>query len=664
MKRNSIITPVIIGLSILFLCNARAQNSFDVLPWRQPLAYNAYLMRMVHRQYLQRDEAIREAFTSPAKMQAYIDDCRRRYRAIAGDFPAKGDLKAKVVSTVETAGVKIETIIFESLPGRYVTANLYLPAQAAGKVPAALELCGHGIAGKAASVHTAPVLAQHGIAVLVVDPIGQGERLQLIDENGTALTRGATTEHTLLNSGLNLLGTSLAMQEFWDNHRALDYLLSRPDIDGDHIAVFGSSGGGTQTAYFLGLDNRVRAAAICSYFSMRERTLELQGASDGCQHIPYEGREQLELSDFVLMAAPKPVLILAGKYDFVDLWGAQQGFAQLKKAYHTLGIPEKAEMLTVETGHGLGAEKREKLLSWFRRWLLNDTAPLASAAAPVAIDTDKLYGTSAHQVNIAFDDATDLMKENLAKAEALAAQRQAFLQKERPEVQAKVRALLGLTPPAPLTVALLRREAGSGYEQYKFQLLREGEMPVPCVVIIPETAAGGSPVHVVLHSAGKNVFLSEPANIAATLAAGAILVAADLRGVGETLDPPLYNDAKYWNVEYRNAMTAMHAGKPIMGQRVQDILTVLDFCAAQPELQGRSIHVRADGLYVPAVIHAAFLDHRIASATLMRGVRTWKTYLSDPLQHDMYSNVLYGALQYYDLPDLVRLAGRDIRFTN
>lgn len=191
---------------------------------------------------------------------------------------------------------------------------------------------------------------------MVVDPFGQGERLQLIDESGKPLTRGATTEHTLLNAGLNLVGTSLAAQEFWDNSRALDYLMTRNDIDKEHIGVYGCSGGGTQTAYFLGMDKRVKVAAICSFFSTRERTLELQGPSDGCQHIPYEGCERLEVPDFAMMIAPKPLLILSGKYDFVDLWGAQQGFKELKSVYQALGCADRVDMLIVETGHGLWPE--------------------------------------------------------------------------------------------------------------------------------------------------------------------------------------------------------------------------------------------------------------------------------------------------------------------
>jgi hypothetical protein len=665
--------PLTLLLSLLLSLSASAQSNFNALPWKQSSAYNSYLMRTVHEQYQQRNEAINRAFTSKTNMQAYIDGCRQRYRSIIGNFPAKSNLNARTVSSFEYAGLRVETIIFESLPARYVTANLYLPVNISGKVPAALEFCGHGINGKIPN-NVAPVLAQNGIAVLVVDPIGQGERLQLIDEKDVTLTRGATTEHTLLNAGLNLLGTSLAAQEFWDNHRALDYLLTRPDIDGDNIGVFGSSGGGTQTAYYIGLDDRIKVSAICSFFSQRERTFELQGASDGCQHIPYEGREQLELADFALMAAPKPVLILSGKYDFVDLWGAQQGFAQLKKAYTVLGIPERAEMLTVETGHGLGAEKRERLVAWFRQWLDCHPALDAGSSANKGIagqdrNDNALYCTPTHQVNTTFNDAPDLMKENSHKYDALAAQRQSFLKKEKTAIQKQVKELLGISVITGLTRNLPKiipgqHDPGRDYEQYKFQLIREGEMPVPCVVIIPNSATEKSPIRLVLSEKGKNAFLSEFTNITAALTDGTILIAADLRGIGETADPAFYNDAKYWNFEYRNAMISMHAGKPILGQRVQDILTILDFCSEQKELKGHNIQIRADGIYGPAVVHAAYLDKRIASADISRSIKTWKAYLENPLQYDMYSNVLYGVLNYYDLPDLVRLSGRSIRFND
>lgn len=651
---------------VLFILSGTmiAQNEFNALSWRNGTAYHDYLMRDVHRQNKERQFAFEKALTSKQSMQDYIAGLKERYHRIIGEFPVKQDLNLQMAGMADGKSCIIERIIFESLPGRYVTANLYKPKRYTGLLPAALELCGHGIHGKAPYSHAAAMLAANGIAVLVVDPIGQGERLQLIDDSGKALTRGATTEHTLLNAGLNLLGTSLAAQEFWDNHRALDYLASHPDIDKDRIGIYGSSGGGTQTSYFIGMDERVKVAAICSFFSSRERTLELMGPSDGCQHIPYEGREQLELTDFALMMAPKPLLILSGKYDFVDLWGAEQGFEQLKQAYAKLNVADKVDMLTIEDGHGLREEKQYKLASWFLKWLSESKEPVK---APLKVDlklTD-VSCTDAGQVNIAFQGALSLMDENVKQFDDLGKERQQFLDKGKKVVQERVLSLLGtVIPETDLQIIQTGHTPGRGYEQYKFQLVRDREMPVPCVLIIPETAGEKSPVQICLFEEGKAAFLNEFTNITAALTNGTILLAADLRGLGETADPPFYNDAKYWNFEYRNAMTSMHIGKPILGQRVNDLFTLLDFCSEYKDLKNRSIFVRATGLYGPVVIHTAFLDARIGSADITGSIKSWKPYLSNPLQRDMYSNVLYGVLQYYDLPDLIRLTDRPIKITD
>ncbi len=654
------------GLGILAsVCTAFSQNEFRALTWSQSNAYNSYLMRDVHQQFADRQTAIRKAFTSSGEMQKYLEGCRERYKKIVGDFPEKGDLNPQIVGRVQGTGYHIEKIIFESKPGRYVTANLYMPDHVPAPVPAALELCGHGLNGKGPSSSSAILMATNGIAVLVVDPIGQGERLQLIDGEGKPLTRGATTEHTLLNAGFNLVGTSLAAQEYWDNHRALDYLLTRSDIDPDHIGIYGSSGGGTQTAYYVGLDPRVKVAAICSFFSTRERTLELQGPSDGCQHIPYEGREQLEVPDFAMMMAPRPLLILSGKYDFVDLWGAQQGFGELQQCYKVLGCPGKVDMLTVETGHGLGAEKKQKLVSWFKLWLKNDKSPVKEAPQERFQLADVLC-TEKGQVNISLPSAISTMEDNARLVSGWASQRKAFLAKGKKAIQAKVLELLGLKglPTTKIRIEPTGHSSMREYEQYKFQIIREGEMPIPCILIVPAKANADSPVVLRLQEEGKGAYLSEYTNITAALTEGTILLLADLRGMGETTDPAFYNESKYWNREYRNAMISLHTGRPIMGQRVVDLLTLLDFCSEHEALKGHRVKVYANGIYGPAVIHAAYLDPRISSADITGSVKTWNDFIMNPMQRDMYSNVLYGVLKYYDLPDLMRLSGRAIRFVD
>ncbi|MBN1107781.1 MAG: acetylxylan esterase, partial [Bacteroidales bacterium] len=249
-----------------------SQSTGNALSWSMNTAYNHYLMRIVHEQYDVREQEIGDAYGSKTAMIAYIDKCRESYKKIIGEFPEKSDLNAQVVGKKQYAGFHIEKIIYESLPKRYVTASLYIP-DGKGPFPAAVEVCGHGLGGKIPAPRSAILFALNGIAVMVVDPVGQGERIQFVDKNSQTLTRGSTTEHTLLNAGANLLGSSVAAYEYWDNHRAVDYLETRSDIDKSKIGLYGSSGGGTQTSYMAGLDDRIKVASVCSYFTERLRVL-------------------------------------------------------------------------------------------------------------------------------------------------------------------------------------------------------------------------------------------------------------------------------------------------------------------------------------------------------------------------------------------------------
>ncbi len=644
------------GLIICGTLSLSGQNNSNTLAWRNNLAYNSYLMRDVHQQYADRQVDLAKAVTSKSEMLHYRDEVRKRYRAILGDFPEKQALNAKILKSTQEKGFRIEKILFESLPKRYVTANLYLP-DGNGPFPASLELCGHGINGKLGSAE-AILMSLNGIAVLVVDPIGQGERVQFLDENGKPSTRGATTEHTLLNVGCNLVGSSLAAYEYWDNHRALDYLETRSDIDKNRLAAYGSSGGGTQTAYLIGMEDRLKVACICSYFSQRERLLELSGPSDGCQHIPGEGSAHIEIADWVTMFAPKPVLIMSGLYDFVDYWGATQGYHELQKQYEALGAKEAVKLFTAESGHGMPKAKREELVTWFLTWLCKDPTPVHENHLIRVSDTD-MQCTATGQVNTAFKDAVSIPKSNLDQAIQLANERSKFMQQNSSVIKQKVLALLGINRP---TEKILAEQtgftAGRTYSLYKYQIIRKGEMPVACAVVIPEKVTPSSKAVLYLNESGKDQILNDEATLLNYVNQGDILVVAELRGYGETADPSSLNDAKYWNREYRNAMISLHIGRSIVGQRVTDILSLVDFLAADSRMAGHTIKLTANGSYGPVAVHAAFLDNRIAQTEISRSLKSYMEYLQNPMQLDAYSNVIPGVLKYYDLKDLAAKAGK------
>ncbi len=141
------------------------------------------------------------------------DDIRRRQQELKarfieslGGLPARTPLNPRVVGTVRGDGFRVENVIYESRPDHHVTANLYLP-DGPGPFPGVLVPCGHSENGKAAEPYQRAciLMAKHGLAVLCYDPIGQGERVQLLDTNHKPGIKGSTSEHSLVGIGALLV---------------------------------------------------------------------------------------------------------------------------------------------------------------------------------------------------------------------------------------------------------------------------------------------------------------------------------------------------------------------------------------------------------------------------------------------------------------------------
>ena len=643
---------------LTFLSPIFAQGEYQALRFRQPLAFYQYLMRELHYQTADRDSSFKEALKSPDGMKRYIADLQYRLKKTAGPLPERRPIKAKTVDIVNGDGFSVEKIIYQASPGRYVTAHLYLPENINGKIPACVEMPGHSATGKGNGSAQASLMARNGIAVIVVDPLGQGERMQLIDKEGKNQTRGATTEHTLLNVPYILLGSSLAAQQFYDNSRAIDYLLSREEIDPDRIGCYGFSGGGTMASYLVALDDRIKCACIGLFFSSRLRTLELIGPSDGCQQMPFEGLNQIEGVDMVLAMAPCPVIILDGKYDFVDHWGALQGFDELCKAYKILGYPDRVSQYYAEDGHATPPDVQQKLINWFRKWLLEDSSPAKEGSSWRG---NNMQCTVSGQINLEFSDAQSTIEASLKEMDCYETVRMEFCKKPLRDIQSGIRQILGITESVtPLEIVTTGQREQRGFKEYRYQLNRNGEFPVPVIVRIPDCVSEKSNIEIRLSDRGKGFLMAET-DKADTSSDGTIIIWADLRGMGESSDPEELNLLKYWNKEYRTASLSLHIGRPLLGQRVVDVMTLLDFCEADPRLKNHPVRIMAEGNCGPVAAHATVLDFRIKQANLHRSLRTWKTYLENPLQYDMLSNVVPGVLRLYDLPDLVKLSeGRTV----
>ena len=407
---------------------ARAQTGTTVLDWKANTTLTSYLTQQLHAQYAGRAAELGRAAQSATGAAAYRDSVRARCRRALGPLPARTPLRAQVVGQLARPGFRIEKIIYESTPHHHVTANLYVP-DGPGRWPTVLLPCGHEAEAKATVSYqqTALLLATHGFAVLVPDPISQGERLQLTDAAGKTLARGGTTEHTLLNAQAALVGHNLPTAELWDNIRGLDYLATRPDVDTARFGCLGNSGGATQTAYLLALEPRLKVAALCSYVAAGERNLELTGPADGCVMLPTAGRLRLDIADWPLAFAPKPLLLLAGRYDFVDYNSIETAHAEIGSIYQVLGRPQQHELFTAEDGHGISKPKREAAVRFFLKWLKGEASAAAITEGPLPVATAReLQCTTTGQVSTSFGDEENLSAFYQLEARRLATSRPAL----------------------------------------------------------------------------------------------------------------------------------------------------------------------------------------------------------------------------------------------
>src|SRR6185369_11919504 len=296
-----------------------------------------------------------EGIRTMADLMARQQYWRERMRSYLGEMPERTPLNARVVGTLDRGDFRVEKIIFESRPGFYVTANLYLPARGTAPFPAILFPLGHERGAKAhqAWQRCLAGLARRGFVALAWDPIGQGERIQMYDEDWhDSKVQASTVEHTIIGTQCLLTGTHIAQYTIWDGIRALDFLLSRPEVDAKRVGCTGNSGGGTHTAYLSALDDRIHVAAPSCYITSWRRMLESIGPQDAEQVFPMFLKDGLDYPDYIYAFSGKPFLMLTAIRDFFLIAGARATFAEVRQTFTRLDLPTHIDMFEYDDGHG------------------------------------------------------------------------------------------------------------------------------------------------------------------------------------------------------------------------------------------------------------------------------------------------------------------------
>lgn len=639
--------------------SGRAQEDLNVLKSEsngvapRKMLYT-YLQAEAQKQFDARRAAI-AAIKTPQDVERRQLELRAKFINAIGGFPARTDLNARVIGAQQRDGYRVERVIYESRPQHHITASLYIP-DGLPPFPGVLMPIGHSANGKAAEYvqRGSILLAKNGIAVLAYDPIGQGERSQLLNAQGKPAIAGSTSEHTMVGVGALLVGRNTASYRIWDGIRSLDYLASRPEIDAKRLGCTGCSGGGTLTSYLMSLDERMVAAAPSCYITSLERLFATIGPQDAEQNITGQVAFGMEHADYLNMRAVRPTLICAATRDFFDIQGTWTTFREAKRIYGLMGHAERVELAEYDTTHGYPKQQREAVVRWMRRWLLGkDDAPQEADFA-IAKDQD-LACTRTGQVleDLKGKSVFDL---NAEKEQEFAVER-AKLGKEQSKdgLLKQVRTLISL--PDRLAVAK-RTDVGrlqrQGIVIEKCIFETEPGIRVPALDFRPEqNPARPAPLIIYVHGDGKHGDAGPGGPIERLAKNGQRVVAIDLRGMGETAPgSDTGNRTNQFGVDSKEAFLALHLNRPLLGQRVADLLAVVRQLREQ---QAQDIHVIGIGMAGPIVLHAAALDPTIQQLTVDRAVLSWAAVVHSRITRNQLSGVVPGALAAYDLPDLAGL---------
>lgn len=439
-------------------------------------------------------------------------------------------------------GFRIEKLIFESLPEVYVSALVYVPEDGIKTHPAILVPAGHAANGKIHYQALCQRLVQRGYVVISWDAVGQGERSQFWDaKTGKSRYNLICAEHAVLGNLAYLAGTNLARWEIWDGIRAVDYLLTRPEVDPERINITGTSGGGFQAAHIAALDRRIKVAAPSCYITalpMRVYNRIFKDPdSDPEQDLYGMISNHVDNAGLLLMIYPRPVFVAAAVLDFFPIEGTHKTVREVTELYHLFHHAERIGFAESYNGHEYSLQNQEAAMEFLDHF---NGLPARRGLAPVKeLDEKTLQCTRRGQVMLDFDDARSLMdviREYYTDHKSLSAKtlKQAYHSDLYPRID--LWSVAEFREEIPGRQEIRWESRGSSQfedvtiEKYLIHHSRYLELPL---LYIHKTNGGPRPVLLWLGENGKAT-PQDWSSLARFLGAGYDIISIDPRGLGET----------------------------------------------------------------------------------------------------------------------------------
>ncbi len=515
-----------------------------------------------------------------------------------GDMPMSGNrppLNVKITGTIQMDGYRIEKLYYESLPGLYVPANLYIPDNITEPTAAILYLCGHWDTQKVFLQAHPQKFAKLGFVCLIPETIQYGE------------VRG---EHwgCYANGWFNWYsrGYTPAGVEVWNAIRGMDLLSQMSEVDETNLGATGISGGGA-ISWFLGaIDSRVKAVAPVCGASTLEAQITTRTIDGHCDCMMCINSYGWDFKDIGALIAPRPLLIAQADKDGLNqVESVREIYQDVKSFYELMGVPDNVSFIETPGGHSYHKTSRELIFSFFLEHLKGEQVKPEEAG-----DIDESPGSMLSVEELAVytegppvDDITTKIQdsfiklpsppgiENLSDLHTYKDAVKSFLNKRTfhnfPD------------SPSELNPELVFRTSDSaphGYDIYQISTEKGWRLKTEIYWRQPKTEK--RPMMVILRN--PNEIKGDSENYSSQINDHWNVAIVDVRGIGESGWGPELQ----WHVRRASAWT----GRTVASMRVYDLLRFLEFFRSLPGVDPEQVGITASGEMSVVAFYGALLD--------------------------------------------------------
>lgn len=586
---------------------------------------------------------------SPADWKRHAAAVRRQFaRAMAHPqltLPATWRARARGGS--ERAGLAIENLLVESLRGAWMNVTVWKPDPRVWPAPwrAIITPIGHNGKYSSNEQHPPQVFAANGFLAVSFDPPGFGEK-----------ARG--NNHFEDGVRLYLTGQNPLAFFLGDARRAVDYALSRSDVDGrDGVAMTGVSGGGVTTIGCALLDERVRVAAP-SCFGWDDREHPVLNGYAACPETLFFNRlgAGLGMVDLLGAIADKPLLLMSGARDEIMPDAPFRALVRdVRRAYRGAGVPERLGVFSDECGHAYSVPQAVQCVRWLRRWW---GGPAGSTVAVVP--------------TVTLLPAADLQSRPPEGFSMRAAAASAAKRRVRPRSPSEARRALAKLIPGLAESrrrgfkAEVSQAAGVWTHATSEVSLRDGAAwELPATALQP--AQNGRPRVIVFfddrgrwRALEQGRWLGRAAGVFAPPEQQLGLLTVDLAGWGDTTPTPTpFSLASWGGIDRWIGYVSAATGESAMALRVRDAVRCLDWVRREWGVRARDVVIGGYGVGATVAGLAALLHGGVGALLLVEPLASFAGLAvgrKSTRSHDVYFPGILGAV---DLPEAVRFA--DVR---